>query len=232
MDLLFCLFQSFIVKRLPTSYWLAQGVFLWVFFFWACGPPAFPAEIQAKLYQIIAKAWLLLFGLSFSVIFPGPSEAVTDMQTTGWKPAPHRRVHSRGSLLLLEILVLFKYSSPWLLLPPFSESSSEQRLSSVPPIPLPWCCLYSWSNYWSLSSSPQHSCIPAQGLPQASHCVGLCTAARRYLQYMLRVILSASGMNYFIAASLSEKSAWKLSQRAVLGATSSKWKQVTITQNK
>lgn len=49
--------------------------------------------------------------------------------------------------------------------------------------------------------------IPAQGLPQASHCVGLCTAARRSSQYMLRVILSASGMNYFIAASLSEKSA-------------------------
>lgn len=54
------------------------------------------------------KAWLLLFGLSSSVIFPGPSEAVMDMQTTGWKPAPHRRVHPRGLLLLLEIPVLFK----------------------------------------------------------------------------------------------------------------------------
>lgn len=125
-----------------------------------------------------------------------------------------------------------KHSSPWMLLPSFAGYSLEHPLSCIPPIPELCCCPYSCSDCCSLSSSPQHSCVPEQGLPQASHCVGLCTAARRYSYYMLWVILSASGMNYFIVASLSEKSAWKLSQRVVLRATDSKQKQVTSKQNK
>lgn len=145
--------------------------------------------------------------------------------------APHWRLHpiasSHGNSIFIKNIPLCGCS--FFL---SASSSLEQPLSGVPPIPLPWGCLYSWSNYQSFPSCLWHPGVPAQGLPQASHCVGLCTAARQSSQYMLRVILSASGMNYFIAASLSEKSAWKLSQRAVLGATGWEWKQVTIEQNK
>lgn len=191
------------------------------FFFSACESQHF----QQKHRQNYIKSLQELFGLPSSVIFPESSKALMAVQTTGWKLA------SLGNSALIQNIILFKISFSLVALPLFKESSSEQPLSSVPLIPLPWCCLYSWSNSWSPPSSLQHSCVPAQGLPQASHCVGLCTAARWYSQYMLRVILSASGMNDFIAASLSEKSAWKLSQGAVLGATDSKWKQVTIEQN-
>lgn len=71
-------------------------------------PQHFQQQYRHSCIKSIARARLLLLGLSSSVIFPGASEAVIDMQTTGWKPAPHRRVHPRGLLLLLEIPILFK----------------------------------------------------------------------------------------------------------------------------
>lgn len=78
-----------------------------------------------------------------------------------------------------------KHSSPWVLLSSFGGYPLENLLSCIPSIPEPCYCPYSCSDCCSFSSSPQHSCVPEQGLPQASHCVGLCTAARRYSYYML-----------------------------------------------
>lgn len=145
-------------QRYQTSYVVLLSTRIICFL--ACG---LPKKLQTKLHQVIAKAWL--FDLSL-VTFPVISDAVMDTQTRLALQAPSHCLFSR------KFCFYYKYSSPWLLLFRSSESSLEQPLSGVPPIPLPWGCLYSWSNYRSFPSSLWHPGVAAQGLPQASHCVG------------------------------------------------------------
>lgn len=155
------------------------------------------------------KSMALWLVLSYLPCAFGSSHGYTDLcHIAGFIPL----------LLLTEILILLK-----IFLSVVAPSSFQRVLFRATPL---WRSSHPFAMRLPLflvgllkpSLLPVASRAPSTGFTPGFPLRRLCTAARQSSQYMLRVILSDSGMNYFIAASLSEKSAWKLSQREVPGS--------------